>query len=104
MESNDSPEIPDRGETSDIPRLPSGVIAEMKLPDTVNANMMFTFFVPPKKLQELQTLRPFTFKTAKQKLSVQLQTPVTVETDGADGRPTPGHCTDSYLLSMRVKT
>ena len=25
MESNDSPEIPDRGETSDIPGLPSGV-------------------------------------------------------------------------------
>ena len=24
MESNDSPEIPDRGETSDIPSLPSG--------------------------------------------------------------------------------
>ena len=24
MESNDSPEIPDRGETLDIPRLPSG--------------------------------------------------------------------------------
>ena len=27
MESNDSPEIPDRGETSDIPGLPSGVLA-----------------------------------------------------------------------------
>ena len=26
MESNDSPEIPDRGETSDIPGLPSGDI------------------------------------------------------------------------------
>ncbi len=26
MESNDSPEIPDRGETSDIPGLPSGVL------------------------------------------------------------------------------
>ena len=25
VESNDSPEIPDRGETSDIPGLPSGV-------------------------------------------------------------------------------
>ena len=25
MESNDSPEIPDRGETSDIPGLPSGI-------------------------------------------------------------------------------
>ena len=28
MESNDSPEIPDRGETSDIPGLPSGAEAE----------------------------------------------------------------------------
>ena len=28
MESNDSPEIPDRGETSDIPGLPSGVVLE----------------------------------------------------------------------------
>ena len=26
MKSNDSPEIPDRGETSDIPDLPSGVV------------------------------------------------------------------------------
>ena len=26
MESNDSPEIPDRGETSDIPGLPSGAL------------------------------------------------------------------------------
>ena len=29
MESNDSPEIPDRGETSDIPGLPSGVILRL---------------------------------------------------------------------------
>ena len=28
VESNDSPEIPDRGETSDIPGLPSGGITE----------------------------------------------------------------------------
>ena len=26
MESNDSPEIPDKGETSDIPGLPSGAV------------------------------------------------------------------------------
>ena len=26
VESNDSPEIPDRGETSDIPGLPSGAV------------------------------------------------------------------------------
>ena len=26
MESSDSPEIPDRGETSDIPSIPSGVL------------------------------------------------------------------------------
>ena len=31
MESNDSPEIPDRGEISDIPGLPSGVIKENRL-------------------------------------------------------------------------
>ena len=30
MDSNDSPEIPDRGETSDIPGLPSGVGKEEK--------------------------------------------------------------------------
>ena len=30
MESNDSPEIPDRGETSDIPGLPSGARQEKK--------------------------------------------------------------------------
>ena len=26
MQSNDSPEVPDRGETSDIPSLPAGVM------------------------------------------------------------------------------
>ena len=30
MESNDSPEIPDRGETSDIPGLPSGVLDKLQ--------------------------------------------------------------------------
>ena len=30
MESNDSPEIPDRGETSDIPGLPSGDLGHEK--------------------------------------------------------------------------
>ena len=28
MASNDSPEIPDRGETSDIPGLPSGAVSQ----------------------------------------------------------------------------
>ena len=28
MKSNDSPEIPDKGETSDIPGLPSGVVSK----------------------------------------------------------------------------
>ena len=32
MESNDSPEIPDRGETSDIPGLPSGARKDNLLP------------------------------------------------------------------------
>ena len=31
VESNDSPEIPDRGETSDIPGLPLGGLSENKL-------------------------------------------------------------------------
>ena len=31
MESNNSPEIPDRGETSDIPGLPSGVARKKSL-------------------------------------------------------------------------
>ena len=30
MESNDSPEIPDRGETSDIPGLPSGEMERLQ--------------------------------------------------------------------------
>ena len=40
MESNDSPEIPDRGETSDIPGLPSGVVSieNMLLLSTVAFN------------------------------------------------------------------
>ena len=42
MESNDSPEIPDRGETSDIPGLPSGGVGRLcgktkgKIQDTHN--------------------------------------------------------------------
>ena len=31
VESNDSPEIPDRGETSDIPGLPSGMMMMMMM-------------------------------------------------------------------------
>ena len=37
MESNDSPEIPDRGETSDIPGLPSGVAGEEEVLATLVA-------------------------------------------------------------------
>ena len=37
MESNDSPEIPDRGETSDIPGLPSGVQID-KYPNSRSVN------------------------------------------------------------------
>ena len=32
MESNDSPEIPERGETSDIPGLPSGEMSKEEIP------------------------------------------------------------------------
>ena len=35
VESNDSPEIPDRGETSDIPSLPSGVNARGHLDKSI---------------------------------------------------------------------
>ena len=31
VESNDSPEIPDRGETSDIPGLPSGALPQRRI-------------------------------------------------------------------------
>ena len=31
MKSNDSPEIPDRGETSDIPGLPSGGVCSVRM-------------------------------------------------------------------------
>ena len=40
MESNDSPEIPDRGETSDIPGLPSGTMLREKAGDNDNHIMM----------------------------------------------------------------
>ena len=43
MESNDSPEIPDRGETSDIPGFPSGVIftaVTFQIPVTCKAYMV----------------------------------------------------------------
>ncbi len=42
MESNDSPEIPDRGETLDIPGLPSGVQTEMKYQDFLNMDFNIT--------------------------------------------------------------
>ena len=38
MESNDSPEIPDRGETSDIPGIPSGADSETDLCQEQNSN------------------------------------------------------------------
>ena len=42
MESNDSPEIPDRGETSDIPGLPSrGVEAEETFHPELPQNYIF---------------------------------------------------------------
>ena len=50
MESNDSPEIPDRGETSDIPGLPLGVVltsSAMWMFDVIK-NMMSSA-VPEKK-------------------------------------------------------
>ena len=52
MESNDSPEIPDRGETSDIPGLPSGGIVMMKTP-TLKYLIQFSD-LPHKKCQVLQ--------------------------------------------------
>ena len=38
VESNDSPEIPDRGETSDIPGLPSGGERERERERTLHYN------------------------------------------------------------------
>ena len=38
VESNDSPEIPDRGETSDIPSLLSGAAAKVIGPEAVNVD------------------------------------------------------------------
>ena len=40
MESNDSPEIPDRGETSDIPGLPSG--EDLRKPSQASINKEIT--------------------------------------------------------------
>ena len=51
MESNDSPEIPDRGETSDIPGLPSGdwmtALQWVKHMSTVSTHLhvLFSFIV-----------------------------------------------------------
>ena len=39
VESNDSPEIPDRGETSDIPGLPSGVLRSTHSKYLLNATL-----------------------------------------------------------------
>ena len=39
MESNDSPEIPDRGETSDIPGLPSGAVFKVKVTTMVKISI-----------------------------------------------------------------
>ena len=46
MESNDSPEIPDRGETSDIPVLPSGDApgSKRKYPCTQTASAVQKYF------------------------------------------------------------
>ena len=38
MQSNDGPEIPDRGETSDIPGLPSGVVTKTLMNELTKIN------------------------------------------------------------------
>ena len=59
MESNDSPEIPDRGETSDIPGLPSGVMErkgrnETNLHEPTMVHIFFLkLFVTPKHIRSL---------------------------------------------------
>ena len=45
MESNDSPEIPDRGETSDIAGRPSGALATVKR-DSVHLLSLISFALP----------------------------------------------------------
>ena len=49
VESNDSPEIPDRGETSDIPGLPSGAGAarEFSSPELTLCADSYSVYVPP---------------------------------------------------------
>ena len=55
MESNDRPDIPDRGETSDIPGLPSGATAaaEGLAPFKLRTNMRICFNIFPNALMSL---------------------------------------------------
>ena len=46
MESNDRPEIPGRGETSDIPGLPSGAISKSLISQVIIPQVMLLFFLP----------------------------------------------------------
>ena len=71
MESNDSPEIPDRGETSDIPGLPSGGIhgiAEVSDGVHVSLNLNDNNLMAEKKvwklLQEKQTFNTIAYITS----------------------------------------
>ena len=51
MESNDSPEIPDRGETSDISGLPSGAI------EKTNIFKNYPFGITPVKKKKKKHIR-----------------------------------------------
>ena len=57
MESNDSPEIPDRGETSDIPGLPSrGVEAEETREETFHPELPQNYIFLLTTVQGLEQL------------------------------------------------
>ena len=56
MESNDSPEIPDRGETSDIPGLPSGAWHSGCAINVALTAMMYTILEEEARMYTLQAM------------------------------------------------
>ena len=59
MESNDSPEIPDRGETSDIPSLPSGEKKRKKAVEVVVMMMIMMIVTSFHHDNHKHTSRPY---------------------------------------------
>ena len=75
MESNESPEIPDRGETSDIPGLPSEAYLQHVLTRHKRVNVASSITPNDKKLHSQQLVSGWCFESSQpQRITTGLTT------------------------------